>query len=113
MSDDNFGELIRGIGETTARPRTAEDFWSLPEGPAAGAEFHQYTDADRQRGFIEIHGKRYQVKPALKGITMPVLPQVVAFHSEDDEIVAGVHPDGEYWKLGHYADGRWFRQRRG
>lgn len=70
---------------TTIRPTTAAQFWALPEGPAIG----QRTEG---------------------GITTPIMPDVVAFFSHDDELLSVIDQDGQRWSLGRYRDGSWFRQ---
>jgi hypothetical protein len=71
-------------------PRTSDAFLALPEGGGFGMELR------------EIDGKQWRV---------PVLEPVVAFYVAEDTIVSLVDRNGERWKLGRYADGRWFRQR--
>jgi hypothetical protein len=74
----------------TDRPRTVDQFFALPEGPGFGRE-----------------------KRCINGFTVlvPVAPEMVAFWSEDEDVISCLDYDGIRWTLGRYADGSWFRHR--
>jgi DUF1365 family protein len=71
-------------------PRTAEEFMALPEGGSFGAEIRV------------IDGKRVRV---------PIAPRSVPFFIAPETIMWCHDRDGNPWRLGQCADGRWFRQR--
>ncbi len=96
---------------TNDRPRTAADIAALPEGAAFYMARHTVTDKDHQSGYTEVGGKRIAVQPGIKTITFPVSNELVAFYSDETDVIQFTDADGEVWKLGRYADGRWVRIR--
>jgi hypothetical protein len=75
----------------TPKPRTAEEIAALPEGGGFGME-ERLIDGVLRR--------------------VPVAPDVVVIFHEQNDVISYVDQDGTGWKLGRYADGRWFKQRR-
>jgi hypothetical protein len=79
------------MGKTsTSRPRTAEDIMALPVGPA-------FSFKDKI-----IDGKRWQI---------PVAPALKASFFGGDDLMAAKAEDGQWWSIGEYADGSWYRHR--
>lgn len=71
-------------------PATAQEFMSLPIGPAFGS-----TTFERNGEVIRV----------------PYMRPIVAFFVAEDIPISVVDADGERWILGLYADGSWFRKR--
>ena len=70
------------------RPRSHAEFMALPEGGGFGVRTEN-------------------------GVSVPVAPDVVSFHSEPSDLVTAYerHGDGtRCWALGRYRDGTWFRR---
>ena len=94
-------------------PRTAAEFFALPEGPGFSAIVLTPTAADRARGYMEWRGHRIQVADDVCTYRIPVMSPVVAIHLDDTTPLGYCDQDGVWWRLGRYADGSWFRQRSG
>lgn len=96
---------------TMQRPKTVEEFRALPVGPAFGQQRYEITADDRRNGYAMIGSARYDISDtSASSITIPVVPEMVAFYSDPTDIVSVT--DGEAaWMLGRYADGSWFRRR--
>lgn len=95
---------------TKWRPRTDEELRALPEGPAfSQEEFEVKTDDGGT--FAMVDGARVKLSDGSRRYCRPVMPDVIAYHSEPDDPIAWVD-DGGAWLLGRYADGSWFKQRR-
>ena len=96
------------------RPETAVQLLALPEGPAFGMHEHVVTPEERARGCAWVFGRHVTIPPAAAArIRVPVAPDLVAFASEVDDLLAATDPEGQRWTLGRYADGTWFRKREG
>lgn len=72
------------------QPRTAAEILALPEGGGFGQRIE------------ERDGKR---------VAIPIQDPEMCVFSEPDDVLFCADENGDYWKLGRYADGRWFRKR--
>ena len=93
------------------RPKTTEQFFALPAGPAFGFEVHELTDEDRTNRFIMVRGERVGVSGNVQKLSIPVVPEVMVVDYSAEEPLMWRDDDGLYWMLGRYRDGRWFRKR--
>jgi len=93
-------------------PRTAEEMMALPIGGGFSRVTCAVTDEDRLRGFLTMEdGHPFKIDPdAPPQITILVQEPTIAYYTGDGLVFSCVG-DGETWKLGRYADGRWFRER--
>jgi len=95
------------------RPKTAQELLALPIGPAFSQEVFDLTEEDWARGFIEFRGLKHAVSRRRARLIIPIAPEVVVFASHDKDVMAANDADGEWWSLGRYADGSWFRRQVG
>ena len=72
------------------RPTTPEEVMALPVGPA-------FSFVDKI-----IDGKR---------VSVPVAPRTKATFFGDDDMRACKDETGQWWVIGEYADGSWYRRR--
>lgn len=91
-------------------PRTVEEFACLPEGAGFGVETYEFTDADRERGYAEVNGASVELRDGIRSMQWPVAGNAVAYF-DDGGLHGYCDSEGVDWKLGRYADGRWFRRR--
>lgn len=75
------------------RPRTADEFAALPIGPEIGT--------------------REKTMPDDSKVWVPVIRSAMTFFVSHDDPMGYTDADGVFWSLGRYADGSWFRQRKG
>jgi hypothetical protein len=95
------------------RPQTAEQFFALPIGPAIGCEIYDLTEEDLARGVIQVRGETVVVSGGRpRSLKIPTMPETVVVDYTAEEPLMWCNGDGDYWTLGRYADGGWFRQRK-